>query len=63
MLVWYLILTPFIMLAWNIGLEDAGIVANEIGWLTAFGLAVCLTLIRGIVMAGRRPVVHNTTNR
>jgi hypothetical protein len=36
------VLTPLIMVGWNVGLENAGIVGNEITWTTALGLAVCL---------------------
>lgn len=53
MIVWYLILTPAIMLFWNVGLENSGIVENEITWVTAFALAVGVTMI-GNVLTGRR---------
>lgn len=53
-LVWYGVLTPAIMVAWNIGLENAGIVSNNIGWWTALGLAVVVSLLRLILAAGRR---------
>jgi hypothetical protein len=50
--VWYLILTPVVMLFWNVGLEDSGIVDNDINWLTAFALALGLSLLAN--MFGRR---------
>lgn len=55
LLIWYLFLTPFVMIGWNVGLEPAGIVSNQIDWLTAFGLATVISLIRGMIAAMKRP--------
>jgi hypothetical protein len=37
-----------IMLGWNLGLEGAGIVENDIGFGVAFGLAVALSLVGSV---------------
>lgn len=49
-LLWFAVLTPSLMIGWNTGLENAGIVSREISWTTAFGLAVLFTLFRGILL-------------
>ena len=55
--VWYLCLTPFVMIGWNVGLEPAGIVPTQIDWLTAFGLATVISILRGFIAAMKRPRV------
>ncbi len=59
MLVWYAILTPLIMVGWNVGLEPAGIVPSDIGWVTALGLAVAFSLARTLLSSFRRTIVVN----
>ena len=49
----FLVLTPCVMVAWNVGLEPAGIVPNSIDWLTSLGLAMAVMILRGIVSAAR----------
>lgn len=48
-----LLTTVLIWGAWNIGLEPAGIVANDIGFWTAFGLALGVLVLRVILGAAR----------
>ena len=48
-----------IPVAWNVGLEGAGIVANDIGYGTALGLAFCVLILRSIFAAGRNNRVQS----
>lgn len=47
---WFAILTPCIMIGWNVGLEGTGIVSNQITWANAFGLAILFTLARSLLL-------------
>lgn len=56
-LVWFLLLTPGVMIAWNVGLHPSGLIDRDISWVTAFGLAMAITIFRSVVSALRRQVV------
>jgi hypothetical protein len=46
-----LVITPLIVLGWNLGLQPAGIVDESIGWMTGVGLAFCTVIVRSIMPA------------
>lgn len=48
------LLTPLVALAWNMGIQGAGIVSHGIDWSTALGLAITVLILRTIA-AGARP--------
>lgn len=43
-----LLTTVIVLVAWNVGLEGAGIVDNDIGFWTALGLAFVINILRSI---------------
>ena len=55
---WVLIVPLSILVGWNVGLENAGIVDQGIGWPTAFGLSVCLGLARYMLSAARSVTIN-----
>lgn len=57
----YLVWTLVMAVAWNVGLYGAGLVDHKIGFWTAFGLALCLSVLRAIFGGrGGMTVVNNT---
>lgn len=55
LIAYFLLLTPLIMMAWNVGLHNSGLVPNEISWWTALGLTCAVLVVRGMLSALRKP--------
>lgn len=49
------ITTALVFVGWNVGLENSGLVDNEIGWWTAMGIAFLVNIVRSIFS---RPIIH-----
>ena len=65
----FLVWTIVAAVSWNVGLYGAGLVDHKIGFWTAFGLAMCMVVLRNVIGVRSAPqpqalpvAVLNTSN-